>query len=40
MSDLGVMDVLSLGSKLECVFGHITDNKLDIERDHRDKALQ
>ena len=30
MSDLGVMNVLSLGNKLDCVIDHITDNRLDI----------
>ena len=27
---LGVMNVLSLGNKLDCVIDHITDNRLDI----------
>ena len=27
---LGVMNVSSLGNKMDCVIDHITDNKLDI----------
>ena len=27
---IGVMNVLSLGNKLDCVIDHITDNQLDI----------
>ena len=30
MLNLGVMNVLSLGNKLDCVIDHITDNILDI----------